>query len=179
MQQYAMLDNIRDHSVMVARIAEFLVVRLTAAGENLSLPLAVSAALLHDIGKTQCLHNDGDHALLGRDICLAHRYTELAPIVGEHVILKEGVPASGLSEKEIVYYADKRVTHDMIVDLDDRLAYILARYGKNDERRHLAIERNFSVCRQIERILFGRLTISPAAVAEEVEIYRSSLLEVA
>ncbi len=34
MQQYAMLDNIKDHSIMVARIAEFLAAELTAAGEN-------------------------------------------------------------------------------------------------------------------------------------------------
>ena len=45
--------------------------------------------------------------------------------------------------KEIVYYADKRVKHDEIVDLDMRLEYILDRYGLGDPRRHRAIENNF------------------------------------
>jgi len=179
MRQYAMLDNIRNHSIMVARIAEYLAATLNAAGESLSVPLAVSAALLHDIGKTQCLGNDNDHALLGREICLSHRYTELAPIVREHVVLQNGMPANGLSEKEIVYYADKRVTHDSIVNLEDRLAYILERYGNNDQRRHRAIERNFVICQQIEARIFTKLSISPGAMAGAVEDFHSHLLQVA
>ncbi|MEJ2689689.1 MAG: HDIG domain-containing protein [Deltaproteobacteria bacterium] len=179
MQQYEMLDNIKDHSIMVARIAEYLAAELSVVGESLSLPLAVSAALLHDIGKTQCLKNGNDHAQLGKDICLAHRYTELAPIVGEHVVLKHGMPASGLSEKEIVYYADKRVNHDVIVSLEERLAYIMEHYGNNDERRHRAIERNFVICQQIEARIFNFLAVSPAAMAGAVEDFHSLLLRVA
>ncbi len=113
------------------------------------------------------------------EICLAHRYTELASIVGEHVILKNGMPAAGLSEKEIVYYADKRVTHDAIVSLDERRAYIIERYGNNDERRHRAIERNFVICQQIEARIFADLPISPVAMAGAVQNFHSRLLQVA
>lgn len=174
-----MLDNIKDHSIVVARIAEYLAAELSASGLALSVPLAVAAALLHDIGKTQSLANGDDHARLGREICLTHRYLELAPIVGEHVILKNGMPAKGLSEKEIVYYADKRVNHDAIVSLEERLGYIIERYGNNDERRQRAIERNFGICQRIEARIFAALPISSDAMAGAVEDFHSHLLQVA
>ena len=34
--------------------------------------------------------------------------------------------------REIIYYADKRVRHEEIVSLDDRLEYILEHYGLGD-----------------------------------------------
>ena len=174
MSRYAMLDNIRDHSIVVASIADFLATHLMAKGHGISQPLTVAGALLHDIGKTQCLDNDDDHAKVGRDICLAHRYEELAPIVAEHVILKNGVPSTGITEKEVVYYADKRVNHDRIVSLDERLAYILERYGNNDERRHRAIEKNFAVCKIIEEKIFAQLPCRPAEMAVAVQRHRVS-----
>ncbi|MEJ2690042.1 MAG: HDIG domain-containing protein [Deltaproteobacteria bacterium] len=180
MQQYGMLAHIKNHSIVVARIAEYLASELNAAdGESFSLPLTVAAALLHDIGKTQCLENGNDHAQLGKEICLTHRYTELAPIVGEPVVLKNGMPGCSLSEKEIVYYADKRVNHDVIVSLEERLAYIMERYGNNDEHRHRAIERNFVTCHQIEEKIFAGLSISPAAIGGALEDFHSLLLQVA
>jgi len=174
MGQYAMLDNIRRHSIVVARIAGYLAESLIDRGGAFSLPLTVAGALLHDIGKTQCLETDLDHAEVGREICLAHRFDELAPIVGEHVILRNGMPASALTEKEIVYYADKRVNHERIVSLDERLVYILERYGNNDERRHRAIERNFAVCRAVEDKIFSMLSVEPGKIAEEVRLHRPS-----
>ena len=177
MEEYRMLDNIRDHSIVVARITEYLVAHLMATGSQLSMPLAVAGALLHDIGKTPCLGSDDDHAGVGKDICLAHDYQELASIVGEHVVLRNGLPKDGVSEKEIVYYSDKRVTHDKIVSLADRKRYILDRYGNNDERRFLAIERNFLTCQRLEERLFARLPIAPEQIAEAVQQHQSSFLK--
>jgi len=174
MGQYAMLDNIRRHSIVVARIADYLAESLIDRGNALSLPLTVAGALLHDIGKTQCLETHLDHAEVGREICLTHRFDELAPIVGEHVILRNGMQASALTEKEIVYYADKRVNHERIVSLDERLVYILERYGNNDERRHRAIERNFAVCRSVEDRIFAMLSVRPGEIAEMVLLHRPS-----
>jgi uncharacterized protein len=168
MRQYGMLENIREHSIMVARVADYLASGLLAAGKEISMPLIVAGALLHDIGKTQCLYTDEDHARLGREICETHRYHELAPIVGEHVVLKNGVPRFELKEKQIVYYADKRVTHDRIVSLEQRLDYILERYGNDDPGRHQAIERNFLVCKEIEQKIFLHLEEDSQDVAAAV-----------
>jgi len=165
MHQYGMLENIKEHSIMVARVADYLASGLIAAGKEISMPLIVAGALLHDIGKTPCLYTDEDHAGLGREICETHRYHELAPIVGEHVVLKNGVPRFELREKQIVYYADKRVNHDRIVSLEQRLDYILERYGNADPRLYRAIERNFLVCKEIEQRIFSHLEGDPQDLA--------------
>ncbi|MDH4320976.1 MAG: HDIG domain-containing protein [Desulfobulbaceae bacterium] len=169
MDEYAMLDNIRAHSVLVGRVAERLACDLVASGVALSVEVAVAGALLHDIAKTPCLHSGGDHAAEGAGICRRHGFEELAAIVGEHVMLADDGEPACCSEKEIVYYADKRVKHDRIVDLDERLQYILDHYGKNDPELRRLIRNNFNRCRQVEARIFVRLGYGPADLIHLVE----------
>ncbi len=169
MDRYRMLDNIRDHSIIVARISALLAEGLARTGLKLSLPLTVAAALLHDIGKTACLDNDRDHADLGRDICLEHGFAELAAIVGEHVHLRDNhLPV--LTESEIVFYADKRVNHDRVVSLEARHEYILERYGNNDPARLEAIRSNCRKWWDIEAALFAILPFTPAEVGGLIDV---------
>lgn len=168
MDQYGMLPNIRAHSLMVGRVAAFLGRELARCGWKLSLPLVVSAALLHDIAKTAALGTDLRHADLGRDICRDHGFPELAEIVAEHVILKNGVPAERCAEKELVYYADKRVLHDEVVSLETRLDYILGRYGNGDHDLHRRIRSNFRQAHEIEALLFMDLPFAPQELGEMV-----------
>lgn len=190
MEKYKMLANIRCHSLVVARIADLLVAALEKSGVEQPLPdrkLCVSGALLHDIAKTPCLDNSCDHALAGAEICLKHGYPEIAAIVEEHVILKDHNPdryQKGIfSAREIVYYADKRVRHDEIVSLDERLDYIIDRYGNSDSKRHELIRANFNQCVQLEGFLFNFLEFSPEQLALhvnvnglETELFSSSLI---
>nr|MBF0222824.1 HDIG domain-containing protein [Desulfobulbaceae bacterium] len=164
-----MLDNIRAHSLVVGRVAEFIATALHRNGQPISVELVLSAALLHDIAKTACLHNGEDHASVGHDICLKHGYPELAPIVRQHVILIDGFPQNPITEKEIVYYADKRVKHDQIVSLESRQQYIIDRYGLGDARRHDAIKRNFQQSLLIEQELFAGLECNPAGLSDCLE----------
>lgn len=150
---------------MVGRVAGFLGRELVRSGWELSLPLVVSAALLHDIAKTAALGTDLRHADLGREICERHGFFALAEIVAEHVVLKNGVPEQCCTEKEIVYYADKRVLHDEIVSLERRLEYILGRYGNGDGSLHERIRGNFSQAHEVEALLFRVLPFAPAQVA--------------
>lgn len=177
MEQYQMLPNIRDHSIMVARVAEIIAGGLVAAGHNLSLETVIAGALLHDIGKTACLDNDDDHAAKGFEICLAHNLEPIADIVAEHVILKNYAPDRGFSEKEIVYYADKRVNHDMVVSLEKRLAYILERYGRNNEVRRRAIRINYARCQDLENRMFSFLPFEPVDLSGLLDSQRSKLLQ--
>ena len=167
MEQYAMLPNIREHSVMVARVAGLIGQGLAQSGRTLCRELIVSGALLHDIAKTASLETQLRHDQLGREICLRHGFGELADIVGEHVVLKNGNPEH-CTEKEIVYYADKRVLHDEVVGLDVRLDYIIHRYGNGDEGLHARIRRNFAQAHAIEKILFAELDFSPAELREQL-----------
>ena len=169
MDKYHMLENIKAHSVVVARVTCLIAQALREVGVHISVEMAIAAALMHDIGKTASLKSDQDHTEIGRQICLKNHLDEIAPIVAEHVRLKTYALNGDLSEKEIVYYADKRVKHDKIVSLDERLVYLIGRYGKNRKDLSRAIERNFSHCEQIEERLFEKLKFSPESVSYMVE----------
>jgi len=173
MEQYHMLPNIKDHSIVVSRVAGVITHGLINAGHALSLETVIAGALLHDIGKTACLDNDDDHAAKGLEICLALNLETIADIVAEHVILKNYAPENGFSEKEVVYYADKRVNHDQVVSLEERLAYILQRYGRNDEVRCQAIEKNYARCQDLEKRMFSFLAFKPADIPELLISQRS------
>lgn len=164
MDEYRMLANIRDHSIIVARIAALLTEELQGNGRELSLPLVVAAALLHDIGKTACLDSDRDHAVYGREICLAHGFAELAEIVGGHVSFRDNSLGT-FSEYDIVFYADKRVTHEQVVSLDEREVYIIERYGRNDPHRLAIIREYCRSWRLVEARLFAPLGFEPVELA--------------
>lgn len=142
---------------MVARVAGFIAKEMQGVGKDISMDVTIAAALLHDIAKTPSLNSKEDHAQKGRELCLRHQFHEIADIVGEHVVLVSGVPQSCCTEKEIVYYADKRVLHDKVVSLDERLGYIIERYGANDGHLCRLIKDNFMNCRVIEEKIFDLL----------------------
>jgi putative nucleotidyltransferase with HDIG domain len=169
MDAYGMPENIRRHSIMVERIARFIASRLREAGLSLSLETVTAGALMHDIAKGPCLKTGEVHSLKGREICLQNGLHEIAEIVAEHVVLKNPRPDGPITEKEIVYYADKRVNHDIVVSLEERLRYILERYGKEVEHLEQVIQRNFAICKEVERQIFSRLNLEPEDLAEAVQ----------
>ncbi|NIA05333.1 MAG: HDIG domain-containing protein [Proteobacteria bacterium] len=171
-----MLPNIRRHSIVVARVTWRLIDALQRS-DLLSAPipdqgLSVAGALLHDIAKTPCLAAGCDHAEAGAEICRRHGYTGIARIVAEHVILQGHDPQRyrrGLfTAREVVYYADKRVRHEEIVSLDERLDYILEHYGSNDFRLHELIRKNFARCVELEHHMFSFLPFAPEQLAAAV-----------
>jgi hypothetical protein len=99
----------------------------------------------------------------------------IAGIVGEHVILKSFSPENNHTEKEIVYYADKRVNHDQVVSLDKRLAYILERYGMNNLVRCQAIKKNYALCQDLEKKMFSDLPFEPADIPKLLASYHSAI----
>jgi putative nucleotidyltransferase with HDIG domain len=169
MEKYGMLENIKAHSVVVAKIARLIAKGLEQAGVDISIEKATAAALMHDIGKTASLKYGGDHTEIGRQICLRNHFEEIADIVREHVILKDYELDGDYSEKEIVYYADKRVNHDRIVSLDERLVYILERYGNNQQDLCRRIKKNFKLCAKVEKKLFTKLNFRPESLSRLVE----------
>jgi putative nucleotidyltransferase with HDIG domain len=176
MEQYHMLPNIKSHSFVVARVAEIITNDLVAAEHELSMDRIIAGALLHDIGKTACLDNEDDHAAKGVEICLAHNLEPIADIVGEHVILRNYSSGNKFTEKEIVYYADKRVNHDRVVSLEERLAYILERYGMNNVLRCQAIKRNYALCQGLEKRIFSFLPFDPFDIPELLVARQSTIM---
>jgi putative nucleotidyltransferase with HDIG domain len=174
MQDFGMYDNIREHSLMVARVTELLYRKLEEKGLNLPPKDAVLAgALLHDIAKTKCIQEGCQHAQVGEAICRDLGYPEVAAMVSNHVNL----PASHMDAcrrgvftgSDLVYYSDKRVKHDSIVSLDERLAYILEKYSVSNQEWGKSIHANFRMCAELESLLFVGLGLTPAEVAARID----------
>ncbi len=172
-----MLPNIRNHSIIVAQVAEHLVNELNdCKNKELVLPerrLTIAGALLHDIAKTPCLNDSCDHAAIGGDICERHGYEEIAAIVRQHVVLRDHDPdrfrSGHFTARDIVYYADKRVMHEGVVSLSDRLSYIITHYGNNDSLMHERIRKNFNKCVQLEKFLFTFLPFQPNILCQRMQ----------
>ncbi len=184
MAHYHMLPNIRAHSLRVRDVALILGRQLHAVGVGLNLPLLEAGALLHDIAKTACLANGGQHAQLGAQWLAEQGYPAVAEIVREHVWLSRH-PAEPwpLREVEIVNYADKRVLHDQVVSLRHRFADLRRRYGRTpeilarlqqNEERSLVLEAKiFARLQQneerslvLEAKIFAHLQHTPADLAD-------------
>lgn len=170
MDRYGMLENIRHHSIVVAKVASLITQGLKETGIGVCVEKVVAGALLHDIGKTFSLSSGGDHAEMGKEICYRHHFDEIADIVAEHVTLRNyDQNDSGCWEKEVVYYSDKRVNDDKIVTLEERERYILRRYGRGGEHVCRLIRENFELCRKVEVKLFRRLPFRPEDLSERVK----------
>lgn len=134
--KYAMLPNIRRHSLLVAHIATRLAERAAAQGLAVDVGAVRTSALLHDIAKTYCLHHGGGHAPLGASWVVAEtRDPALARGVMLHVYWPWALPQDErvCCLPLFVLYADKRVEHDQCVTINDRFADLHVRYGKSPE----------------------------------------------
>jgi hypothetical protein len=151
MDQHAMLDNIRLHSEVVCAVALLLTDWLAESGTKLRRQAVQVGALLHDIAKTPCLGTDRRHDLEGEEILAALGYPQLGRLVARHVYVEEGAP---LDETMVVNYADKRVNHTDVVNINQRYAYIAERYGRGDPERLARIEHGRKRCQEIERTIF-------------------------
>ena len=169
MERYGMLDNIRAHSIVVEKVAGVIAKGLIRAGEDISLEKVIAGALMHDIGKTSCLGSSYDHSKKGMEICVENNLDEIADIVNEHVIINRYDLDGNITEKEIIYYSDKRVNHDRVVSLDRRMEYIIERYSKSKVELCALIEGNFKICEQVEVKLFSRLDFGPEDIESLVK----------
>lgn len=131
MEAYNMLPHIRRHSEEVSGVAVSIAVALNVSGYGYSIAEIEAAGLLHDITKTRSLETGENHAKTGAALLERLGYEHLADIVRQHVTPDE--TGRELSAAEIVSYADKRVLHDRVVDLEQRFCYLAARYGINEQ----------------------------------------------
>ena len=170
MEMFAMWENIRQHSFKVAQVAICLRENLMHRGIAVDRDLVVAGALLHDIAKSKCLDEGCRHAEIGGELMREFNYPEVAEIVANHVVLADFSPRrygeGGFTASDLVFYADKRVKHDQIVSLDERLDYIMDKYANDSRRNEELILHNFKCCRILERHLFNLLDISPDALPQ-------------
>lgn len=159
--------HIQQHSLCVAQVSVFLGRHLNRNSVRLDLELLVAAALLHDIAKGICIDSGCSHAALGAEMLCDWGYPQLAPIVAEHVFISPAAVAAPINESLVVNYADKRVRHTDIVDLDRRFADLIRRYAKNQQHEQ-AFHTKLELYRQLERRLFEHVAIGPADLTQAV-----------
>ena len=153
-----MLENMIAHSLQVQRVSLFIADNLLKSGLNRDLLGA--AALLHDITKTRSLQTKEDHARTGELLIAEKGYPEVGRIIGQHVFLESYFLSANPTEAEVVNYADKRVLHDRVASLAERMDYILERYGGTSERREL-LSRLWRRSVELEKHLFTMLPFAP------------------
>lgn len=167
-QNTGMFAHIVDHSRQVCRVATFLTDQLREADIFLNCTLIAAAALLHDITKTRSFDTGEDHTRTGEELLARLGYHEVGKIVGQHVALDTYFSSDVPDEAEIVNYADKRVLHDRIVSMDERMQYILEKYcQKPDNRRRC--QRLWDVSREMEKRIFQHLSFLPEELEQQME----------
>ena len=160
MCEMKMMDHIVIHSMQVCRVATYLTDNLAGRHPHLNAKMIRSAALLHDITKTRSFNTGEDHALTGGQFLADRGYPEVGDLVRQHVVLDKYPAANTPVEADIINYADKRVLHDEIVDLDRRLEYILERYAKKAEHRK-RIYLLWKKTKRLENRIFRDLPFAP------------------
>ncbi|MGD2097525.1 MAG: HD domain-containing protein [Desulfobacterales bacterium] len=155
-----MPDHIVVHSIQVCRVAACLAGHLISKGNPLTGQLVEAAALLHDITKSRSFETAENHALTGGQQLADLGYPEIGNLVRQHVRLDDYTNPKDISEAVIVNYADKRVLHDRIVSLDERMRYIQERYGTQPQHKH-RIQLLWEKTQVLEEQMFKQLSFSP------------------
>jgi uncharacterized protein len=152
MKRHHMLDNIMKHSIQVMNVSMALVDNLRDPS-LLQASLVQAAALLHDIAKTRTIGSkELRHDLIGGQVMREMGYDDIAVAVESHVVFERFNPIGSLEAREIVFYSDKRVMHDRIVSIDERVDDLVNRYGINQHIVNLITENKVFVLEMEKKI---------------------------
>jgi uncharacterized protein len=160
LKRYETPEHIIMHSKKVWEVGRVLGLALIKKNMSVDMDLVRASCLLHDVGKYQCIL-DGTkyHDVRGEQILEQEGFPDVARIVVQHVILRSSLD-DPFAEEHVVYYADKRVMHDVVVSLDERFDYLQKTYGKSPEAvkgLHKMREHTF----ELERRLFLHFDFGP------------------
>lgn len=164
-QRMDMMEHIVAHSLLVCRVALLLTDRLQDRDIPLNRELIRAGALLHDITKTRSIQTGEMHTETGAEMLIEEGYPEVADLVRQHVRLDVDSDTGPPTEAEVVNYADKRVLHDQVARMSDRLGYIMERYGTTPEYR-ARIRKTWRRAEKLEEKIFRYLDIVPAQISE-------------
>jgi len=191
MDEFGVPLHIRKHSLAVAKLGVFLAKKLREKGVSVDLDLVDRACLLHDLLRIYDLKEWGPERsaelrVLERKSChedaayelLKDKYPELALAVKRHryaaLLDEKDKPVTW--EEKIVYYADKRVMHDKIVPLKERLEEA---HRRNAAQRNCANQAKLNTERidaaifELEREIFDKIGLEPHEVTAGRNISRT------
>lgn len=181
-EKYATPLHVRKHSEHVANIARALAQELQKKGVTVDVEATYQSALLHDLLRMCDIRNFAprdaenwtkerekiwkecrkkyagkDHADAGAEVLKEAGYPEIARMIYTHKFIRivSGKEAPKTWEEKLVYYADKRVLHDRIVTLEERIADGNKRYGSENDRR--IAERAQNAIRALEKEIYEKI----------------------
>ena len=142
--KYRLEKPLLDHCLKVAQIARMIAKALRENGCRLDLELLTAAALLHDLVRKQ-----RQHALKAAQLLNDMGYPRVADIVRFHMDIIITDP-DFISEKEILYLADKIAQGDQVVSLKKRFA-LKARQFKDNPEALAAIDKRMRNASKISK----------------------------
>ena len=134
------------HSRVVARVARVIGEKITHAGCEMNVNLVEACGYLHDIGKGQ-----KSHAKAGAQVLKKMGYPNIADIIATHMDLffaDEGK----ITEKEVIYLADKLTQGERVLELDKRLESKLEQLTGNPMGK-MAAEKRIRTAMQIKHAI--------------------------
>jgi putative nucleotidyltransferase with HDIG domain len=138
------------HSRVVARIARDIGEKLVQAGCLVNINLVEACGYLHDIGK-----GERNHARFGAQFLKNMGYPMLADVIASHMDLSF-TDGGKITEKEILYLADKMTSGERVISLDKRLNEKLKQLSGHPEGKKAAEKRlrtAIKIKRDIEKIV--------------------------
>jgi uncharacterized protein len=196
-KKYHVPPNIVKHSLATAKLAVFLAKKLKEKDIAVDVELVERACLLHDVARI-CEVKESDYNNVGMTVTeqektawnkLKTEYNAIHHEDTAYELLKEQYPVLALTikkhryvsvldendrpdtwEEKIVYYADKRVMHDKIVTLKERLddahqrnAHLRQMKGQNK----IDTDKVDRLIFELEEEIFTAIGLDPAEVTEE------------
>lgn len=186
-KEYCVPPHIVKHSLTVAKLAVFLAKKLKGKGISIDINLVDRACLLHDIVRV-CDFNGSDYSRFEQPVTaedkakwqqLRAKYEGLHHEYAAYNILKEKYPALALTikkhrykaildekekpdtwEEKLVYYADKRVMHDKIMPLKERLTEAHKRnvfFHDTEAQSRIITARVDSLIYRLEKEIFDKI----------------------
>jgi len=195
--EYHVPPHIVSHSKAVAKLAVFLAQRLNENSEVVNVTLLEGACLLHDLLRVhdfkesdynrfewslpekekskwqqiRAKYKSSSHEDAAYDI-LKEQYPKLALTIKRHrymALLDEKEKPDSWEEK-LLYYADKRVMHDKIVPLKERLAEGHKRnvfqHGSAEQSK-INTSKVDPLIYKMEKEIFEKIGLDPLEVTEE------------
>lgn len=129
MEELDLAPHIRAHCVAVANLAVFIAENLIRCGYGLDLRLIESAALLHDL-----LRTESKHAEVAAAFIKSRGYDAIADIIRVHMRLEDGFQPH-LDEAMVVFLADKMAKRDKFISIEGRYKASLLKYPDPDAAR--------------------------------------------
>lgn len=127
-KRYNIPDAVTEHCRAVAKKAISLKKKLEEREYKLNEGIILSAALLHDIARTE-----PNHAAKGAQWIDREGYEKVAEVIAAHHDLNECM-TDPVTEKTIVFLADKLISGDREVTLEERFAESTAKCGTEEAR---------------------------------------------